>query len=269
MLETKEIMARTRALCAQHNVIPLYVAETGSRASGWPDPNSDHDLRLIYMRPAHEYVSLFDRKVSLNVRDDQFELVGWDVRHCLHEAQRSALSVVEYLTSDIVHHDGYMGIELAAHVTVSFKNRLLPILEKHHSPAALGHAHRSMIRTTTRRSRQMSLKETLICLRAVLAIEHLFAFPGKLPPRRIHDLQIALIGTIESGLVNEISHLVQLKQSGSADRGWRLPDKWLSAGVIEHWHSSDDILKLPAVDLPREPFDELYRSILEHGVKLT
>jgi len=42
----------------KHQVKVLYACETGSRAWGFPSPDSDYDVRMIYMHDLDWYLSL-------------------------------------------------------------------------------------------------------------------------------------------------------------------------------------------------------------------
>ena len=44
----KEILKTLEQIEAQHNVKILYACESGSRAWGFPSPDSDYDVRYLY-----------------------------------------------------------------------------------------------------------------------------------------------------------------------------------------------------------------------------
>jgi predicted nucleotidyltransferase len=97
-----QIDARLAAIRKEHNVkIPLAI-ESGSRAWGFPSPDSDYDCRFIYVRPAHEYLSLWPgRDVIETPLDDMLDVNGWDLGKALKLLLKGNAVVIEWLTSPI------------------------------------------------------------------------------------------------------------------------------------------------------------------------
>ena len=78
--------ARLADIRQQHNVQLLLAIESGSRAWGFPSPDSDYDCRFPYLRRAEDYLSLFEqRDVIETPLDGEMDLVA---RHYLHLGQR-------------------------------------------------------------------------------------------------------------------------------------------------------------------------------------
>jgi hypothetical protein len=55
-----QIMQRLAAVEAQYGVRVLYACESGSRGWGFASPDSDYDVRFIYVRPVRDYLQVFD-----------------------------------------------------------------------------------------------------------------------------------------------------------------------------------------------------------------
>jgi len=69
---------------AQQNQIKiLYACETGSRAWGFTSPDSDYDVRYIYMHERDWYLHLGERKDILEVMQGALDVTGWDLRKSL------------------------------------------------------------------------------------------------------------------------------------------------------------------------------------------
>ena len=61
----------------------LYACETGSRAWGFPSPDSDYDVRFIYMHERDWYLSLNDRDDTVETMQGDLDITGWDLKKSL------------------------------------------------------------------------------------------------------------------------------------------------------------------------------------------
>ncbi len=83
--------------------IPLAV-ESGSRAWGFPSPDSDYDCRFVYIRPLDAYLSPWpQRDVIETPLDDIFDVNGWDIGKAVKLLAGGNAVIVEWLTSPIVY----------------------------------------------------------------------------------------------------------------------------------------------------------------------
>ncbi|MFM5917065.1 MAG: DNA polymerase beta superfamily protein [Novosphingobium sp.] len=98
----QEIETRLAAIEATDGVRYLLAAESGSRAWGFPSPDSDYDVRFFYVRPRDWYLSLnAGRDVIERPIVDEIDLNGWDIRKALGLMLRSNVVVNEWLASPI------------------------------------------------------------------------------------------------------------------------------------------------------------------------
>src|SRR5258708_18331952 len=99
-----EIMRRLAVAERDEGVRIVLAIESGSRAWGFASPNSEFDVRCIYVRPADWYlaVDLEERRdvIEYEITDD-IDLNGWDVRKALRLFWKSNPTVVEWLQSPI------------------------------------------------------------------------------------------------------------------------------------------------------------------------
>ncbi|MES2675504.1 MAG: nucleotidyltransferase domain-containing protein [Pseudomonadota bacterium] len=103
-----EILARIRNAEIEHNVKVLYAVESGSRAWGFASPNSDFDVRFVYVRPKEWYLTI-DVEDKRDVIEypivDEIDINGWDLRKALKLLWRSNPAIMEWLQSPIVYVD--------------------------------------------------------------------------------------------------------------------------------------------------------------------
>ncbi|MDL2288904.1 nucleotidyltransferase domain-containing protein [Oscillospiraceae bacterium OttesenSCG-928-F05] len=99
-----QIMEKLRLIEAEHGVkIPLAV-ESGSRAWGFASPDSDYDCRFVYVRPESEYLSVFERKDTIDYTPDAvFDLGGWDLKKFIQHLVKSNAVAHEWLQSNEIY----------------------------------------------------------------------------------------------------------------------------------------------------------------------
>lgn len=68
----------------KENIRVLHVIESGSRAWGFASPDSDYDVRFIYVRNKEYYLSLRDNKDFIDWElNEILDINGWDIRKAL------------------------------------------------------------------------------------------------------------------------------------------------------------------------------------------
>lgn len=199
----------------EHGVRILFAVESGSRAWGFASPDSDYDVRFVYVRPAEWYLSLGKRRdvIELPIRDDM-DVNGWDIRKALPLLLKGNPAMLEWLQSPIVYRRTPEVDDLAA-----LADRI------NHRKAACHHylhlglnAFRSQIVGQAR----VRLKKYFYCLRPALAL--LWARThacGRLPM----DLPTLLAGAeLPPSLRLAVDGLLEAKErSSEMGEGNRIP----------------------------------------------
>ena len=91
---------------SEENATILLAVESGSRAWGFHSPDSDYDVRFIYVRPVDWHLSITPgRDVIERPIDDELDLSGWDLRKTLGLILKSNAVVLEWLQSPIRYRD--------------------------------------------------------------------------------------------------------------------------------------------------------------------
>lgn len=81
-----------------------WAVESGSRAWGFPSPDSDYDARFLYVRPVEDYLSPWrPRDVVETPVDAVLDVNGWDLVKAVDLAVRGNATVAEWLASPIVY----------------------------------------------------------------------------------------------------------------------------------------------------------------------
>lgn len=81
-----------------------WAIESGSRAWGFPSPDSDYDARFIYVRPAAQALTIWPRRdvIERPIVGDM-DVNGWDLAKALRLILKGNAVVVEWLQSPIVY----------------------------------------------------------------------------------------------------------------------------------------------------------------------
>ncbi|WP_317235849.1 nucleotidyltransferase domain-containing protein [Niabella hibiscisoli] len=99
----KDIQKKLKEIAAIKNIQLLYACETGSRAWGFPSPDSDYDVRFIYRHDTSWYLSLNKHKDSIEIMDGDLDATGWDLKKSLLLLNRSNVPLIERFQSPIVY----------------------------------------------------------------------------------------------------------------------------------------------------------------------
>ena len=98
------ILQELRKIENQHGVRILHAVESGSRAWGFASPDSDYDVRFIYMRPLKDYLRLdAPRDVIEWKLDEVLDINGWDLNKALRQIGQSNANLFEWNNSPIVY----------------------------------------------------------------------------------------------------------------------------------------------------------------------
>jgi predicted nucleotidyltransferase len=98
----RAIRDRLAAVERSHDVRVLLAVKSGSRAWGFPSPDSDYDVRFIDVHRPEWYVSVRPgRDVIEEPIDDLVDLNGWDLQKALGLMLKSNAVLVEWLTSPV------------------------------------------------------------------------------------------------------------------------------------------------------------------------
>lgn len=82
----------------------LHAVESGSRAWGLASPDSDYDVRFIYMRPMEYYLGLNPRKDFIDWElDETLDINGWDLSKVLQHFHKSNAVMYEWAGSPVVY----------------------------------------------------------------------------------------------------------------------------------------------------------------------
>ena len=86
----KQIITKLHNLEAKENIKILLAVESGSRAWGFASPDSDYDVRFIYVRPQEEYLRLEKKRDVIELPfEEELDINGWDLQKTLRLLHKS------------------------------------------------------------------------------------------------------------------------------------------------------------------------------------
>jgi predicted nucleotidyltransferase len=92
------------AIEGEHAVTIALAIESGSRAWGFPSPDSDYDCRFLFVRRTEDYLSPWLRRDVIELPlEDELDVNGWELGKALKLLLKGNAVVVEWLTSPIVY----------------------------------------------------------------------------------------------------------------------------------------------------------------------
>lgn len=98
------ICQKLKEIEAKERVDILYAAESGSRAWGFASPDSDYDVRFIYLRRIEDYLKIDrPRDVIEYQRDETLDISGWDLLKALRLLRKSNPTLFEWSNSPAVY----------------------------------------------------------------------------------------------------------------------------------------------------------------------
>lgn len=98
------ILDELRKIEETENVKIIMAIESGSRAWGFASPDSDYDVRFIYVRNKEDYLRLEGVRDVIEWRlDDTLDINGWDLKKALQLLHKSNPTVFEWCASPIVY----------------------------------------------------------------------------------------------------------------------------------------------------------------------
>lgn len=98
------ILNKLKDIEEKENVKIIMAVESGSRAWGFASPDSDYDVRFVYVRTMQDYLRLEKTKDIIEWQlDDVLDINGWDLKKALQLMYDSNPSIFEWCASPIVY----------------------------------------------------------------------------------------------------------------------------------------------------------------------
>lgn len=187
----------------QHNIKILYSCESGSRAWGFPSPDSDWDVRFMYVRPYDYYLSVVDRGLDLHFPiTGELDMYGWDIRKVLKLVLKSNTTPFEWLQSPIIYRENS-----------SFQQALWQLCQHYFSQRSNIHHYLGIARgalETMENESEIKIKKLFYVLRPLLAAKWCLE-KNSIAPMTIDPL----IDLLPPGMKQHVQELIQFKATAA------------------------------------------------------
>lgn len=189
----------------------LYSCESGSRAWGFPSPDSDYDVRFIYSRPIEEYLTVQTKKDHLSFPiNDELDIYGWDISKVLQLITKSNTTPFEWLQSPVIYKEDK-----------TFREELWTLCQNYFCPRSNIHHYLGIARGAmeTMNGEDIKIKKLFYVLRPLLAalwcterdtIAPMSIFP--LMDLLTDDLSKKVLSLIELKSTANESYLIEIDQ---------------------------------------------------------
>jgi len=209
-----EILRKLYELQEKEDVMVLHAVESGSRAWGFASPDSDYDVRFIYIRKTSDYLRLEKTRDVIEWElNDVYDINGWDAQKMLRLLYKSNPTVFEWFHSPIVYMSEKSAVE-----------KILPEIDSFFSCKAGIYHYLSTAKVNHRayfKGEEVKLKKYFYVIRPLLACRWIIE-KGTPPPMLFSEL---LNTVAEREIVPVIEELVRIKvETPEKAYGNRIPE---------------------------------------------
>ena len=227
----------------------LLAVESGSRAWGFASPDSDYDVRAIYIRPQPYYLQIDEAKDTFEFIENQwFDVGGWDIRKALRLLRKSNAVLLEWLRSPMVYTQDD-----------DFTGRLNALAPQYVQAAALLHHYRGIAGNALKAMdlvHPVKLKKWFYVLRPLLAARWAVK-QGGIPPMTLAEL----MSEWQTDCAAQITDLVAIKAEQDESYLHTLSPE-LQRLTVDLYNEVSELSAPVAQAADSAPLNELFRETL-------
>lgn len=249
------ILQKLTELEQSENIKILYACESGSRAWGFASPDSDFDVRFIYVRNVSHYLSIAEMPdvVGLPV-NEVLDIGGWDLKKALKLFLKSNAPLYEWLQSPIIYQKDD-----------AFPDEMRKLMPAYFSLRSGGNHYLSMATNTLRddlQSEQVKLKRYFYALRPALAC-HWIVEKRTVPPMEFDKLRVLINDKKVQKSLDEL-----LDQKKTADeKAFIKPVSLLNEWLTDILNNCREQLPLmPSEKKDADELNEVFRKYISHDL---
>ena len=232
----------------------LHAVESGSRAWGFASPDSDYDVRFIYVRREQDYLRLGKQRDVIEWQlDETLDINGWDLQKALRLLHGSNPTLLEWCGSPVVYRTTEYWERVCRTAETYFSEKACFL---HYLSMAKHNYHAYLTGETVR------LKKYLYVLRPVLAARWILT-KHSIPPVAFAELEAAML---PADMTETVAALLERKmQASESDAEPRIPK--LHAYLEQSLSELDAAVSSLPADQPCDwaPLDQLFLDGIRFG----
>lgn len=248
----QEIAEKLVEVEQKENVKVLYAVESGSRAWGVESPDSDYDVRFVYVRPKEDYLRLQEKRDVIEWQlDEVLDINGWDLKKTLAAFHKGNATLFEWANSPIVYK-----------TTAEWKNIYEAGKPYFSKKAALYHYYGTANSTFVQhlQGETVKYKKYIYALRPLLACKYIEE-RQTLPPVEFRKL---LQQPLPEKLSREIEKMLEIKEKSiEGEQNPRLPviHRYIEENIVRY----ERIAKEMADDRKAEwePLERVFLQVID------
>jgi predicted nucleotidyltransferase len=239
----KEVVIKElQAIESEAHVRVLLAVESGSRAWGFASPDSDYDVRFIYVHQPDWYSTIFEeRDVIEKMLPGDLDVSGWELRKSLRLFSKCNLALNEWIGSPVLYRE-----------VPGFRSELSALIPAFFNPLGATHHYKSMAKqalSSMTSDGRISIKKFLYATRALMACRWIERYQSQ-PPTEFLAMVRNLVPANER---LQIEQLV-LQKSLAVEK---------AEIVIDEFRSAEIKSELDAFDRVDFAFEKPTRSTVE------
>jgi len=247
----KNILNKLSEIEKSENIIILHAVESGSRAWGFASPDSDYDVRFIYVRSKNDYLRLEKSRDVIEWEiNDIYDINGWDISKTLRLLHNSNPTVFEWIHSPIVYRSH------------SIIEELIPEIDSYFSCKAGLYHYISTALSNSRylRDEYIKLKKYFYVVRPLLACR--WILENRTPPPVLFQKLVESVA--DDDIKPIISELVRIKtEVPETEKALHIPelDEYIKNNIHDIKKYADSIPNDKKYDWKQ--LDEMFLKCLE------
>jgi len=245
----ERILSELSQISTNYNVRILYACESGSRAWGFDNSDSDYDVRFVYASPLNCYLSIDSDHRKDTIEEDKeniIDIVGWDIKKALGLLRKSNPQLIEWLNSPIIYIEEDTAVTEMRNAIKYFSIPMAMFYHYLHIASSSYYAAKNISSSSTPISietKHKIIKKYFYSLRSILTVEWTITNIGQIAPVPFIDLLNGLdVNQDLRTAINKLLTKTKSKNLKNIDKYLNVLDGFLATKLKYYRDNDDDVI---------------------------